>query len=162
MVSAAGRCGVRRAGGTVVALGVVAMPANRTQMVLGSCLLGALALAGCHSSRVVPAHQRGPLVGWQGGTSEAVFHGPEIVAMGVVTGEERSRRDDDLAMRPPQSPFDQEAWADVRRPSILLPWRVQFDTSPTNRVFFVTPAPAYGPRGSAPAPWSEPRRGWVY
>lgn len=160
MVPAAGRCGVRRAGGTVVAFGVVAMLSTHTTMVLGCCL-GALALSGCQSRSVV-AHQRGPLVGWQGGTSEAVFHGPEIVAMGVVTGEERSRRDDDLALRPPESAYDQAAWADVRRPSILLPWRVQFETSPTNRVFFVTPAPAYGPRGVAPAPWSEPRRGWAY
>lgn len=103
----------------------------------GCALAAALALSllsGCQTP--VPRHNTGVFAGNAGASASVVFAGPEVLAAGVNPGPESSRNDARLAIRDPESAYEQAAFADVTRPNLFRPYYLRVRVYNDEQIYF--------------------------
>lgn len=108
-------------------------------LVLGPALL----LGACQTA--VPRHASGVFAGNSGASASVVFSGPVVVAAALPPGPELSRNDDRIALRTPETAYDQEAFAAPRRANIFRPFYLYLRNTNNNEQIFFRPEYRQGP-----------------
>ena len=108
---------------------------GRRRALLASLAGGLLALlAGCQAP--VARHAEGVFAGNAGASASVVFAGQEVQEAGLTTGPETSRNDNRLAIRGPESAYDQAAFAAPTRPNLFRPYYLRVRVYNDEQIYF--------------------------
>ncbi|MFA6046142.1 MAG: hypothetical protein WC718_14255 [Phycisphaerales bacterium] len=106
---------------------------SRALLLLGPALL----LGACQTA--VPRHASGVFAGNSGATASVVFSGPVVVASALPPGPELTRNDDRIALRAPETAYDQEAFAPPARANLYRPFYLYLRNTNSNEQIYFRP-----------------------
>lgn len=101
-------------------------------------LLGLVAALGACQTQV-PRHASGGFAGNSGASASVVFSGPQILAAALPPGPELSRNDDRIALRAPETAYDQQAFAAPSRANLFRPFYLYVRNTNSNEQIFFRP-----------------------
>lgn len=95
----------------------------------------ALVLGACQTA--VPRHDAGVFAGSGGASANVVFSGPMVVAAALPPGPELTRNDHRIAVREPETAYDQQAYAAPAKANLFRPFYLRVrNYSNDEQIFF--------------------------